>query len=70
MPKKRTWIWILVTGAAICIVALLAMATAGVIFVSNHIQAQASTSVERAAAVRRGQGTLQGSTAALRARPA
>jgi len=44
MPKKKTWIWILVTAGAICIVALLAMATAGVIFVSNHIKAQASTS--------------------------
>ena len=46
MPKKKTWIWIIVTVGAVCIVALLAMATAGVIFVSNHIQARTSTSAE------------------------
>ena len=44
MPKKKTWIWILVACGAVCIVGLLAMATAGVIFVSHHIQAHASTS--------------------------
>jgi hypothetical protein len=46
MPKKKTWIWILVACGAVCIVGLLAMATAGVIFVSNHIQAHASTSAD------------------------
>ena len=46
MPKKKTWIWILVTIGALCVVAMLAIATAGVLFVSNHIQARTSTSAE------------------------
>ena len=46
MPKKKTWIWIIVACGGVCIVGLLAMATAGVIFVSNHIQAHASTSAD------------------------
>src|SRR4029450_11754001 len=46
MPKKKTWIWILVACGAVCIVGLLAMATAGVIFVSHHIQARTSTGAD------------------------
>ena len=44
MPTKKTWVWIIVTVASVCIVALLAMATAGIIFVSRHVSATTSTS--------------------------
>jgi hypothetical protein len=43
MAKKKTWIWILVVFAAVCVVAMLAVAAAGVIFVSKHIDAKSST---------------------------
>ena len=44
MPAKKTWVWIIVITASVCIVALLAMATAGVVFVSRHVSATTSTS--------------------------
>jgi hypothetical protein len=44
MPTKKTWVWILVTVASVCIVALLVMAGAGVVFVSRHVRATMSTS--------------------------
>lgn len=44
MPTKKTWIWIVVTVVSVCIVAMLALAGAGVFFVSRHVRATTSTS--------------------------
>lgn len=46
MATKKTWIWIIVSFLAVCVVAMLAIATAGVIFVSNHIDAKSSTTAD------------------------
>jgi hypothetical protein len=43
MATKKTWVWIIVIIGGVCIVAMLAIAAAGVMFVSNHIEAKTST---------------------------
>ena len=43
MAIRKTWVWIIVITGGLCIVAMLAIAAAGVMFVSNHIEAKTST---------------------------
>src|SRR5207342_2383604 len=46
MPKRRTWIWIIVGVLALCVVAMLAIAGAGVYFVASHIDTRAASSAD------------------------
>ena len=55
MASKKTWIWIIVGVIGTCVLVLLALAGAGVYFVSRHINAQRVTSAE---ATRTFEGTL------------
>lgn len=49
MPKKKTWIWIIVGVLGLCVVAMLAVAGAGVYFVASHIDTKAATSADASA---------------------
>ena len=46
MASKKTWIWIIVTCLAVCVVALLAVAAFGVYFVASHIDTTRTTSAD------------------------
>lgn len=46
MATKKTWIWIIVGVIGTCVLALFALAGAGVYFVSRHINAERISSVE------------------------
>src|SRR5262245_13477448 len=46
MATRRTWIWILVGTAGVCLLGLVAMAVAGVYFVTRHISTEKSSSAE------------------------
>jgi hypothetical protein len=50
MPKRKTWIWIIVSVAGVGFIALIVVAVAGVVFVSRHISTTkaASADAERA----------------------
>lgn len=43
MASKKTWIWIIVSIAGLCVVLLLAVAGAGIYFVSSHISSKHAT---------------------------
>jgi hypothetical protein len=44
MATRKTWIWIIVGVLALCVVAMLAIAGAGVYFVASHIDTRAASS--------------------------
>jgi len=46
MAKRRTWLWIIGGVAAAGLLALVAVAAAGVYFVSRHVQADTSTGAQ------------------------
>jgi hypothetical protein len=46
MPKKKTWIWILVSLAAVTLVGLIVVAIAGMVFVTRHISTTAATAAD------------------------
>jgi len=46
LATKKTWIWIIVGVIGACVLALFALAGAGVYFVSRHINAQRTSSAE------------------------
>lgn len=46
MAAKKTWIWIVVACLAAAVVALIAVAAAGVYFVAHHIQTERSSSAD------------------------
>ena len=46
MATRRTWIWILVGTAGVCLLGLIAIAGAGVYFVTRHISTEKSTGTE------------------------
>ncbi len=46
MAHRKTWLWIIGGVAAAGLLALVAMAGAGVYFVSRHVQAQTSTGTQ------------------------
>ncbi len=46
MAKRRTWIWILATVAGLCVVALIVVAVAGIMFVRRHVDTRQVTRVE------------------------
>ncbi len=48
MAKRRTWLWIIGGVAAAGFLALVAVAGAGVYFVSRHVESAASTAAEAA----------------------
>lgn len=50
MAAKKTWVWIVVACLAATVVALIAVAAAGVYFVAHHIQTQRSSSADALAA--------------------
>ena len=68
MALAKKWIWIVVIFLGVCVVALLAVAGAGVYFVAKHIDMEASTTHRRRPAFDAVQGAVQGSAAAVRAR--
>jgi hypothetical protein len=43
-PSRKTWIWIVVSGLGVCLVALIVVAGAGVYFVANHVKQQSASS--------------------------
>ena len=45
-PSKRTWIWILVAALGACVLFVVAIAGAGLYFVSSHVSSKTSTSAE------------------------
>lgn len=46
MATKRTWLWILLAVFGVGVLCMLALAGAGVYFVSNHVHTGQSTSVD------------------------
>lgn len=46
MPKRKTWIWIIVGVLAVCVLVMLAIAGAGVYFVASHIDTRVSSSTD------------------------
>lgn len=46
MAKRRTWLWILVGCLAVCVIGVVAIAVALGVFVSNHVSAGRTTSIE------------------------
>src|SRR5262245_39035731 len=46
MATRRTWIWIIVGVAGVCLLALLVVAGAGVYFVAHHVQTEGASSSE------------------------
>ena len=46
--KVKTWVWVLIGGAAICILGLVAIAAVGFYFVSQHIETKPATAADAA----------------------
>jgi hypothetical protein len=46
MAKKRTWLWILVGVFGLAVVCMLALAGAGIYFVSSHVHARPTSSAD------------------------
>ena len=46
MASRRTWVWVVVGTGGVCLVGLIAVAGAGVYFVSRHISTERSTSAD------------------------
>ena len=46
MPKRKTWIWILVSIAGVCVVGLIVIAVAGVMFVTRHVTTTRATTAD------------------------
>ena len=46
MATRKTWIWIIVGVLALCVIAMLAVAGAGVYFVASHIDTKAASSAD------------------------
>ncbi|HYN10196.1 MAG TPA: hypothetical protein VES67_22610 [Vicinamibacterales bacterium] len=46
MASRRKWIWIVVIFLGVCVIALMAVAGAGVYFVANHFDMKASSSTD------------------------
>ena len=46
MPKRKTWIWILVSVAGVGVVGLIVIAVAGVMFVTSHVTTTRATAGE------------------------
>jgi len=46
MASRKTWVWVVVGAGSVCLVGLVAIAGAGVYFVSRHISTERSTSAE------------------------
>jgi hypothetical protein len=46
--KVKTWVWILVGGAVLCILGLVAIAAVGFYFVSQHVETKPATAAAAA----------------------
>lgn len=46
MATRKTWIWIIVGVAGVCVIALLAVAGAGVYFVAHHVQTEDASNAD------------------------
>lgn len=60
--KVRTWVWVVVAIAVVGILAVVAIAGAGFYFVSRHIDTEAVTAAEAAAAFESGKARFAGQT--------
>jgi len=45
-PSKRTWLWIVLAALGLCVIAVIAIAGAGLYFVSSHVSTRTSTTAE------------------------
>ena len=46
MASRKTWVWVVVGVLSVCVVALIAVAGAGVYFVSRHIRSEHVTNAD------------------------
>ena len=46
MASKKTWLWIIAAGFGLCVFTLLAVAAAGMYFVSQHVDAARSSGAD------------------------
>jgi hypothetical protein len=46
MSKKRTWLWVLAAIGAICVIGLVVVAIAGIVFVRQHVETRTATSAD------------------------
>lgn len=60
MATRRTWIWIIGGVAAAGLIGVIALAGAGVYFVSRHVQAEPTSTVEAIASFDSVAGTFSG----------
>jgi hypothetical protein len=60
MASAKTWIWIIVGVVGVCLLSLFAVAGAGVYFVSQHINAERTSSADAVRAFDAARGTFQG----------
>jgi hypothetical protein len=45
-PSKRTWLWIVLAALGLCVIFVIAIAGAGLYFVSSHVSTKTSTTAE------------------------
>ena len=45
-PSKRTWLWIVLAALGLCVILVIAIAGAGLYFVSSHVSTRTSTTAE------------------------
>lgn len=46
MPKRKTWVWILVSIAGVSFIAIVAVAIAGIVFVTRHVSTTHASSAD------------------------
>jgi hypothetical protein len=46
MPKRKTWVWILVSIAGVSFIAIVAIAIAGIMFVTRHVSTTKASSAD------------------------
>ena len=63
MASRRTWIWLIAGIGGTGLVVMLAVAGAGVYFVTSHIRSESSSPVEASRAFEAAPGPLRGSRA-------
>ena len=63
MAVRRTWIWVLGAGLGIGVMAILAVAGAGIYFVTSHIHSERSSPTDATRAFEAAPGPLHGSRA-------
>src|SRR6187431_1032994 len=46
MPKRKTWVWILVSIAGVSFIAIVGIAIAGIMFVTRHVTTTRATGAD------------------------